>query len=63
MPLPITHTPSLTLDLVFERTIDIVPEAVWKAWTTPELIKQWFTPVPGKVLDQLLAMVKAAKGN
>ena len=34
------------LDLVLEREVDVPPELVWKAWTTPELIKQWFTPKP-----------------
>lgn len=36
------------LDLVFERTVDLPPEAIWKAWTTPALLKQWFTPAPWK---------------
>jgi uncharacterized protein YndB with AHSA1/START domain len=35
-----------TLDLVLERTVDIAPELVWAAWTTPEHLKQWFTPRP-----------------
>ncbi len=51
MPVPIIHTPSPILDLVFERSIDISPEAVWNAWTTPESIKQWFTPVPWKTVE------------
>lgn len=35
-----------SLDLVLEREVDVAPELVWKAWTTPELITQWFTPAP-----------------
>lgn len=35
-----------TLDLVLEREVDIAPELVWKAWTTPEYMKHWFAPKP-----------------
>ena len=34
------------LDLVLERVIDVPRELVWKAWTTPEHLKPWFTPAP-----------------
>lgn len=39
------------LDLVLERVIDLKAEAIWKAWTTPELICQWFCPEPWKVTE------------
>lgn len=39
------------LDLYFEREIAIPPEAVWRAWTQPELLMQWFCPRPWKVVD------------
>lgn len=38
------------LDLWFERIVDVPPELVWRAWTTPEQITQWFTPVPWKTI-------------
>ncbi|MBE7491560.1 MAG: SRPBCC family protein [Planctomycetes bacterium] len=38
--------PDPKLDLVLERLIDVPVELVWKAWTTPELLKQWFCPKP-----------------
>lgn len=34
------------LDLVLERDIDVPVEMVWKAWTTPEHLKEWFVPKP-----------------
>ena len=33
-------------ELVLERVFDAPPEKVYKAWTTPELLKQWFVPRP-----------------
>lgn len=40
------HTLDRDLDLELEREVDVPPELVWKAWTTPELLVQWFTPKP-----------------
>lgn len=34
------------LDLVLEREIDVPVELVWKAWTTPEHLREWFAPKP-----------------
>ena len=39
------------LDLTFERIVDVPPHLVWRAWTEPELIKQWFCPLPWKTID------------
>jgi uncharacterized protein YndB with AHSA1/START domain len=51
MTLPLVHRPDPRLDLVFERSIDVAPELVWKAWTVPEQLKQWFTPAPWTTVD------------
>ncbi|GAA1010439.1 activator of HSP90 ATPase [Acrocarpospora pleiomorpha] len=40
------YTLNPELDLVLERTVDVAPELVWKAWTTPELLMRWFAPRP-----------------
>jgi uncharacterized protein YndB with AHSA1/START domain len=46
MTRPIIHIPNPELDLVLTRIVDVPKELVWKAWTTPEQIKKWFTPAP-----------------
>lgn len=39
------------LDLVLERVTEAAPELVWKAWTQPEHLKQWFTPAPWSTIE------------
>lgn len=39
-------SPSTDRELVLTRIIDAPPEKVFKAWTDPELLKQWFAPLP-----------------
>lgn len=31
-------------EVILERTYDASPEEVWRAWTTPALLKQWWGP-------------------
>ena len=33
-------------ELTLTRIIDASPEKVYRAWTEPELMKQWFAPLP-----------------
>ncbi len=35
-----------THELTLTRFIDAPRQALWRCWTDPELIKQWFTPRP-----------------
>jgi len=39
------------LDLVLERYVDVSPEIVWTAWTTPQHLLKWFTPAPWKTVE------------
>jgi len=38
-------------DLVLERTLDAPIDLVWKAFTDPEHIKQWFAPRPYQITE------------
>lgn len=37
-------------ELVLTRTIDVPREKLWRCWTEPKLIVQWFTPPPWKTI-------------
>src|SRR5258707_8293862 len=41
-----TNTPGSDRELVLTRLIDAPREKLFKAWTDPELLKQWFAPLP-----------------
>ncbi len=44
------------LDLVLERTTDIKPELVWRAWTESKLLMEWFCPRPWKTVEANLEL-------
>ena len=50
MPL-FEYTIDPKLDLVLEREVDVPKEKVWEAWTTPEILMQWFCPLPWKTVE------------
>jgi uncharacterized protein YndB with AHSA1/START domain len=39
-----------SLDLSFERIVDVPRELIWAAWTTPEKLLPWFCPLPWKTV-------------
>ncbi len=49
-------------ELVLTRLIDAPREKLWRCWTEPELLKQWFTPPPFTVPHAELD-VRAGGGN
>ncbi|GJD94953.1 SRPBCC family protein [Methylobacterium iners] len=41
-----TDDPTENRELVLTRHIAAPPAAIYRAWTDPELLKQWFAPLP-----------------
>jgi uncharacterized protein YndB with AHSA1/START domain len=52
-----THT------LVLERYVDVPPEKVYEAWTTPETMTKWFTPDPWKTVSVEMDLIPGGKFN
>lgn len=42
---------SSRLELSIERVVDLPVQAIWRAWTTPDLLPHWFCPRPWRVVD------------
>ena len=40
------QTSDSSRELVLTRLIDVPRETLYRAWTDPELLKQWFAPLP-----------------
>ena len=41
----------MSTELILERVIPLAPDAVWRAWTDPELLKRWFCPLPWQAVE------------
>lgn len=44
-------TPADDRELVLTRYIDVPREKLYRCWTEPDLIKQWFTPQPWTTVE------------
>ena len=43
--------PQSPFTLQIDRILKAPPAAIWKCWTTPELLMQWFCPRPWRVVQ------------
>lgn len=50
MSTPMPPSPADKRELLLTRLIDAPPASVFRCWTEPELIVQWFTPPPWKTI-------------
>ena len=41
-------------DLVLERVIDASPEKIYRAYTDPAILSQWFAPKPWRITDAVI---------
>ena len=46
MPTATDAVPMSDRELVLTRLIDAPREKLFRAWTDPDLLKQWFAPLP-----------------
>ena len=49
--IPVPYIPNPELDLVIERFVPVSPDRVWRAWTEPERLKQWWCPRPWRTTE------------
>lgn len=60
---PVTDVFNPELDLSFDRIVDIPPDKIWAAWTTPDLLMHWFCPLPWRTVACEIDLKPGGKFN
>lgn len=50
----ITPGQAHAFELKLERVIDATPEKIWRAYTDPAILSQWFSPKPWTITDAIV---------
>ena len=50
-------------DLILERIVDVPPQLVFKAWTTPKHLMPWFCPKPYRTTDCEMSVTMLFDGS
>ena len=50
-------------ELVLQRVLNAPREKLWRCWTTPALIVQWFTPPPWKTVKAVMDVRAGGSSN
>lgn len=50
-------------DLVLERVIDASPEKIYRAYTDPAILSQWFAPKPWRISDAVIELRVGGRFN
>lgn len=48
-------------DLKLDRTLTVSPAQVWRCWTEPELLKQWFAPKPVETIEAVIEPIPGGR--
>ncbi len=56
MTTEVTATPNNDRELVLARLVDAPAEALYRCWTDPELIPQWFCPKPWRAEPETMEL-------
>lgn len=49
------------LDLILTRHMNVPSNRIWRAWTEPEMLKQWFAPKPAVTTEAVMDLAPGGR--